>query len=82
MNKVSREKPFTWPGTATAGGCWTAIEAEKVAVIADVLARLFATGRDCSRREAIVAKGRDCSRLDATVKRETGHGCPEPALVA
>ncbi|OWM76408.1 hypothetical protein CDL15_Pgr023951 [Punica granatum] len=87
---------FTWPRTATTGGCWTAIEAEKVAIIADVLfatfrdwARLFATGRHCSRLFTIVRDGtrlfatrRDCSLLDATVMRETGHGCPEPTLVA
>ncbi|OWM82685.1 hypothetical protein CDL15_Pgr002260 [Punica granatum] len=80
---------FTWPGTATVGGCWTATEAEKVTVIDKVLARLFAigrdwerrdaTGRDCSRRDAT---GRDCSGLDSTKKCKTGHGCSESVLVA
>ncbi|XP_031396976.1 uncharacterized protein LOC116207968 [Punica granatum] len=40
---------FTWLGTATAGGCWTATEAKKVTVIVDVLARLVATGCDYYR---------------------------------
>ncbi|OWM74022.1 hypothetical protein CDL15_Pgr022293 [Punica granatum] len=64
---------FTWPGTATTGGYWMATEAEKVAVIADVLARLFETGSDWSRLDATVregtrlfATGRDGSRRDAT----------------
>ncbi|PKI49703.1 hypothetical protein CRG98_029948 [Punica granatum] len=60
---------FTWPGTTTAAGCWTATESEKVAVITDVLARPFANGRDRSR---MVATGRGCKARDWTWLSRTG----------